>query len=450
MKQYIEQNNERFLQELFSLLRIPSISSESAHKSDMYRCAERLVELLKEAGADRAAVYETTGHPVVFGEKKFDPKAPTILVYGHYDVMPVDPLKLWKSNPFEPEIRDGAIYARGANDDKGQTFMHIKAFEYLVRTGQLRHNIKFIFEGEEEMGSAALSKWIKTHKRLLACDIILVSDTTMLNEKIPSINCGMRGICYMEVKVTGPNKDLHSGHYGGSVFNPINTLCKMIDSLIDENGHITVKGFYDDVVELSRKDRKMLGRAPYNATEYMNNIGVKALTGEKGYTTLERVGIRPCLDVNGIWGGYTGEGSKTVIPSEAHAKISMRLVPNQDSKTIAKLFARHFKAIAPKGVTVEVEEKHGGDGFLIPISSKAYQAASRAVGEVYGIEPVPSRGGGSIAILAEMQRALHADPLLMGFGLERDFRKAGIFSKTHSRPWLCEWEGPKTGRFWEG
>jgi len=421
MKQYIEQNKERFFDELFSLLRIPSISSESAHRPDMYRCAERLVELLKEAGADRAAVYETTGHPVVFAEKKYDPKAPTILVYGHYDVMPVDPLNLWNSNPFEPEIRDGAIYARGANDDKGQTFMHLKAFEYLVRTGRLRHNIKFILEGEEEMGSAALSKWIKTHKKMLACDIILVSDTTMLSDKIPSINCGMRGICYMEVKVTGPKKDLHSGHYGGAVYNPINTLCKMIDSLIDADGHITVKGFYDDVVELSRKDRKMLGRAPYNAQEYMDNIGVKALTGEKGYTTLERVGIRPCLDVNGIWGGYTGEGSKTVIPSEAHAKISMRLVPNQDSATIAKLFARHFKAIAPKGVTVEVQEKHGGDGFLIPISSKAYQAASRAVAEVYGIEPVPSRGGGSIAILAEMQRALHADPLLMGFGLERDF-----------------------------
>ena len=421
MKQYIEQNKERFFDELFSLLRIPSISSESAHRPDMYRCAERLVELLKEAGADRAAVYETTGHPVVFAEKKYDPKAPTILVYGHYDVMPVDPLNLWNSNPFEPEIRDGAIYARGANDDKGQTFMHLKAFEYLVRTGRLRHNIKFILEGEEEMGSAALSKWIKTNKKLLACDIILVSDTTMLSDKIPSINCGMRGICYMEVKVTGPKKDLHSGHYGGAVYNPINTLCKMIDSLIDADGHITVKGFYDDVVELSRKDRKMLGRAPYNAQEYMDNIGVKALTGEKGYTTLERVGIRPCLDVNGIWGGYTGEGSKTVIPSEAHAKISMRLVPNQDSATIAKLFARHFKAIAPKGVTVEVQEKHGGDGFLIPISSKAYQAASRAVAEVYGIEPVPSRGGGSIAILAEMQRALHADPLLMGFGLERDF-----------------------------
>ena len=421
MKQYIEQNKDRFFEELFSLLRIPSISSESAHKDDMYRCADRLVALLKEAGADHAAVYPTTGHPVVFAEKRFDPAAPTILVYGHYDVMPVDPLSLWKSNPFEPEIRDGAIYARGANDDKGQTFMHIKAFEYLVAKKKLRHNIKFIFEGEEEMGSEALSKWIKTHKKLLACDIILVSDTTMLNEKIPSINCGMRGICYMEVKVTGPNKDLHSGHYGGVVFNPINTLCKMIASLIDEDGHITVKGFYDDVVELSRKDRRMLGRAPYNAKEYMAGIGVKALTGEKGYTTLERVGIRPCLDVNGIWGGYTGEGSKTVIPSEAHAKISMRLVPNQDSKTIAKLFAKHFKAIAPKGVTVEVEEKHGGDGFLIPISSKAYKAAARAVGEVYGIEPVPSRGGGSIAILAEMQRALHADPLLMGFGLERDF-----------------------------
>ena len=421
MKQYIEQNRERFLQELFSLLRIPSISSEEAHKDDMVRCAERLKELLLAAGADRANVFQTTGHPVVFAEKRFDPKAPTILVYGHYDVMPVDPPNLWVSPPFEPEIRDGAIYARGANDDKGQTFMHIKAFEYLVRTGRLRHNVKFIFEGEEEMGSAALSKWLKSHKKLLACDVILVSDTTMISDQVPSINCGMRGITYMEVKVTGPNKDLHSGHYGGAVYNPINTLCRMIDSLIDADGHITVKGFYDDVVELSRKDRRMLGRAPYQAQKFMDGIGVKALTGEKGYTTLERIGIRPCLDVCGIWGGYIGEGSKTVIPSEAHAKISMRLVPNQDSKTIAKLFAKHFKAIAPKGVTVEVEERHGGEGFLIPISSKAYKAASKAVGEVYGIEPVPSRGGGSIAILAEMQRALHADPLLMGFGLERDF-----------------------------
>ena len=387
----------------------------------MYRCAERLVELLLDAGADKAEVCETSGHPLVFGEKIVDPKKPTVLVYGHYDVMPVDPVNLWVSPPFEPEIRNGAIYARGANDDKGQTFMHIKAFEYLVRNGRLRHNIKFLFEGEEEMGSAALSKWMRSNKKKLACDIILVSDTTMISDKVPSINCGMRGICYMEVKLTGPNKDLHSGHYGGSVYNPINTLCKMIDSLIDENGHITVKGFYDDVVELSRADRRLLGRAPYDKKEFMEGIGVNELTGEKGYTTLERVGIRPCLDVNGIWGGYTGEGSKTVIPSEAHAKISMRLVPNQDSSKIAKLFTKHFKAIAPKGVTVEVEEKHGGNGFLIPISSKAYKAASRAVGEVYGVEPVPSRGGGSIAILSEMQQVLKADPLLMGFGLERDF-----------------------------
>ncbi len=420
MKQYIEKNSERFLEELFSVMRIPSISSLAERKPDMARCAERLAELLKEAGADTAAVYPTSGNPVVYAEKKFDPAAPTVLVYGHYDVMPVDPIELWNSDPFEPEVHDGAIWGRGANDDKGQTFMHIKALEYLVREGRLRHNIKFIIEGEEEVGSASLSEWIRTHRKLLACDVILVSDTTMISDKVPSINCGMRGITYMEVKLTGPDKDLHSGHYGGAVFNPLNTLCKMIASLIDDEGHITIKGFYDDVVELSRKERKMIGRAPYDAKEYMESIGVKALTGEKGYTTLERTGIRPCLDVNGIWGGYIAEGSKTVIPSEAHAKISMRLVPNQDSHTIAKLFARHFKSIAPKGVKVEVEEKHGGDGFLIPISSPAYRAAARAMEEVYGIEPVPSRGGGSIAILAEMQRALNADPLLMGFGLERD------------------------------
>lgn len=420
MKQYIEKNSERFLEELFSVMRIPSVSSLAERKPDMARCAERLAELLKEAGADTAAVYPTSGNPVVYAEKKYDPAAPTVLVYGHYDVMPVDPIELWNSDPFEPVVHDGAIWGRGANDDKGQTFMHIKALEYLVREGRLRHNIKFIIEGEEEVGSASLSEWIKTHKKLLACDVILVSDTTMISDKVPSINCGMRGITYMEVKLTGPDKDLHSGHYGGAVFNPLNTLCKMIASLIDDEGHITIKGFYDDVVELNRKERKMIGRAPYDAKEYMESIGVRALTGEKGYTTLERTGIRPCLDVNGIWGGYTAEGSKTVIPSEAHAKISMRLVPNQDSHTIAKLFTRHFKSIAPKGVKVEVEEKHGGDGFLIPISSPAYRAAARAMEEVYGIEPVPSRGGGSIAILAEMQRALNADPLLMGFGLERD------------------------------
>ena len=420
MKQYIEANQERFFEELFSLLRIPSVSSAPEHKDDMQRCADRLVELLMEAGADRAAVYPTEGHPVVFAEKKFDPKAPTILIYGHYDVQPEEPVDLWVSDPYEPEIRDGAIYARGANDDKGQTFMHLKAFEYLVREGKLRHNIKFLLEGEEEIGSASLAKWVKDHKRMLACDIMLVSDTTMISDKVPSINCGMRGLAYMEVEVKGPDRDLHSGHYGGAVYNPINTLCSMIASLIDEDGHITVKGFYDDVVELSRKDRKMLSRAPYDAQEFKSSIGVGALKGEKGYTTLERIGIRPCLDVHGIWGGFIGEGSKTIIPSSAHAKISMRLVPNQDSATIAKLFAKHFKSIAPKGVKVNVRECHGGNGFLIPISSDAYKAASRAMGEVYGIEPVPSRGGGSIAILADMQQILGADPLLMGFGLERD------------------------------
>ena len=420
MKQYLEANRQRFLDELFELLRIPSISSDPSRKADMVRCAGYLAKLLKEAGADRAEVCPTTGNPVVFAEKIIDHAARTVLVYGHYDVMPVDPLELWNSDPFEPVIKDGAIWARGANDDKGQTFMHIKVFEYLVRTGQLRHNIKFILEGEEEMGSEALSKWIPEHTDLLSSDVFLVSDTTMISDKVPSINCGMRGITYMEVKVKGPDKDLHSGHYGGAVYNPIDTLCQMIASLKDADGHITIKGFYDEVVELSAQDRQMLGRAPYDEAEYKASIGVGALTGEAGYTTLERTGIRPCLDVNGIWGGYTGEGSKTVIPSEAHAKISMRLVPNQDSGRIAELFAEHFRAIAPAGVTVEVEEKHGGNGFLIPISSPAYKAAARAMGEVYGIEPVPSRGGGSIAILAEMQQALGADPLLMGFGLERD------------------------------
>jgi Acetylornithine deacetylase/Succinyl-diaminopimelate desuccinylase and related deacylases len=298
--------------------------------------------------------------------------------------------------------------------------MHIKAFEYLVREGKLRHNIKFLFEGEEEIGSGSLAAWVKSHKKMLACDIMLVSDTTMISAKVPSINCGMRGITYMEVEVKGPDKDLHSGHYGGAIFNPANTLCKMIASLTDDEGRITIEGFYDDVVNLSRSDRKMLSRAPYDAREFMEEIGVDALTGEKGYTTLERIGIRPCLDVNGIWGGFIGDGSKTIIPSSAHAKISMRLVPNQDSAKIAKLFAKHFKKLAPKGVKVSVKALHGGEGFLIPISSKAYKAAARAIGEVYGIEPVPSRGGGSIAILADMQQILHADPLLMGFGLERD------------------------------
>lgn len=420
MEKYIKDNEGRWFEELFSLLRIPSISSDPNHKGDMLRCAERLTQLLKEAGADEAAVYPTDGHPVVFGQKIVSSELPTVLVYGHYDVQPVDPLELWKSDPFEPEIHDGAIWGRGANDDKGQLFMHLKAFEYLVRAGKLRHNVKFIFEGEEEIGSPSLAKWAEANKERLAASVILVSDTTMISDKVPSINCGMRGLAYLEVKVTGPNKDLHSGHYGGAVANPINVLCDMISSLIDKDGRITVKGFYDNVVELSSADRAQLARAPFDLEEYKHFLGINEVKGEKGYTTLERTGIRPCLDVCGIWGGFTGEGSKTVLPSEAHAKISMRLVPNQDSETISRLFTEHFLSIAPPYVKVEVRPCHGGNGFLIPISSKAYQAASRAMAEVYGTDPVPSRGGGSIPILADLQHILGIDPLLMGFGLERD------------------------------
>ncbi len=420
MKAYIAENKDRFLAELFEILRIPSISSQSENKKDMQACAEKLAQFLLEAGADTAKVYQTKGHPVVFGEKIIDKNLPNVLVYGHYDVQPVDPIELWKSAPFEPEIRDGAIYARGANDDKGQLFMHVKAFEYLVRENKLQHNIKFILEGEEEIGSPSLSAWAKEHKELLACDVILVSDTTMIDEKVPSINCGMRGLAYVEVKVTGPDKDLHSGHYGGAVSNPINVLCDMISSLIDKDGHITVEGFYDDVVELSAEDRAMLAKAPFNIDEYKKSLNIDEVRGEKGYTTLERTGIRPCLDVNGIWGGFTGEGAKTVIPSTAHAKISMRLVPNQDCHKITELFAKHFCKIAPKGVKVEVFPHHGGNGFLMPISSPAYKAASKAIGEVYGIDPVPSRGGGSIPVLADLQQILGVNPLLMGFGLERD------------------------------
>ena len=425
MKQYINENRERFFSELFSLLRIPSVSAKADHKPYMYACAQRLCELLLEAGADSANIYETTGNPVVFGQKTIDPSLRTVLVYGHYDVQPAEPLEKWRTDPFEPVIAPDAtgqeaIWARGANDDKGQLFMHIKAFEYLVRTGQLKHNVKFMFEGEEEIGSPSLPAWIKSHRKLLAADICLVSDTTMISEKVPSINCGMRGLSYLEVKVVGPNKDLHSGHYGGAVANPIQVLCEMISTLFDADGRVAVPGFYDKVVELSRADRKMLARAPFDLKEYKEFLGVRELRGEKGYTPLERTGIRPCLDVCGIWGGYTGEGAKTVLPSEAHAKISMRLVPNQLSSEITKLFEKHFMAIAPKCVKVEVTPCEGGDGFLIPIGSSAYKAASRAMGEVYGIEPVPARGGGSIAVLAEVQKILGIDPLLMGFGLERD------------------------------
>lgn len=420
MKQYIQQNRERFFEELFSILRIPSISAKPENKPDMLRCAGRLCELLLEAGADTAQVMPTAGNPVVFGSKTVNPSYKTILVYGHYDVQPPEPLEKWHTDPFEPVIHDDAIWCRGANDDKGQLFMHIKAFEYLVRTGQLKHNVKFIFEGEEETGSPSLPAFIKANKELLAADICLVSDTTMISDKVPSINCGMRGLAYLEVKVTGPNKDLHSGHYGGAVANPINVLCDLISSLIDKDGRITVPGFYDDVVELTREERDMLARAPFSMDEFKSFLDINEVKGEQGYTTMERIGIRPSLDVCGIWGGYTGQGAKTVLPAEAYAKISMRLVPKQTSAGISKLFTDHFLSIAPPYVKVEVTPYESGDGFLIPISSDAYRAASRAIGEVYGVEPVPSRGGGSIPILAEFQKELHLDPLLMGFGLERD------------------------------
>ena len=420
MKNYIEQNKERFFNELFSILRIPSISAKAEHKADMERCATRLAELLLEAGADSARVMPTAGNPVVYGEKLIDPSFKTVLVYGHYDVQPPEPLEKWNTDPFEPVIHDDAIWCRGANDDKGQLFMHIKAFEFLVRTGGLRHNVKFIFEGEEEIGSPSLPAFIKANKELLAADVCLVSDTTMISDKVPSINCGMRGLAYLEVKVTGPNKDLHSGHYGGAVANPINVLCDLVSSLIDKDGRITVPGFYDNVVELTSDERKMLARAPFDMDEFKEFLDINEVKGEKGYTTMERIGIRPSLDVCGIWGGYTGQGAKTVLPSEAHAKISMRLVPRQTSAEISKLFMDYFLRIAPPYVKVEVTPYESGDGFLIPISSAAYKAASRAIEEVYGIEPVPSRGGGSIPILAEFQKVLGLDPLLMGFGLERD------------------------------
>jgi len=425
MKTYIQANKERFFEELFSLLRIPSVSAQAEHKEDMYRCAARLVELLKEAGADEAAVCETAGHPVVYGSKDMGAEK-TVLLYGHYDVQPPEPLEKWRTDPFEPVLAkdpatgEDAIWARGANDDKGQLFMHLKAFEFLLKTGQLRHNVKFIFEGEEEIGSPSLPAWVKEHKDLLKADVILVSDTTMISEKVPSINCGMRGLAYLEVKVTGPNKDLHSGHYGGAVANPINELCALIASLHDEDGRVTIPGFYDDVVELSADDRALLNRAPFDLEEYKKFLDIKEVKGEKGYNTLERTAIRPCLDVCGIWGGYTGAGAKTVLPSVAYAKVSMRLVPNQESAKITKLFQEHLQRVAPPCVKVEVTPFEGGDGFLIPISSHAYQAASRAMAEVYGTEPVPARGGGSIAILADMQKILGTDPLLMGFGLERD------------------------------
>jgi acetylornithine deacetylase/succinyl-diaminopimelate desuccinylase-like protein len=420
LKNYIETNKDRFLKELFELISIPSVSSKEAHKQDMYRCAEWIKDKLIADGADSASVMDTDGHPVVYGEKIIDPSLPTVLVYGHYDVQPAEPLELWKSPPFEAEVRDGKIYARGADDDKGQMYMHFKAFEYLVNTGQLPCNIKFMIEGEEEIGSPSLGKFCQQNQEMLKSDIILVSDTSMIAPDMPSITTGLRGLAYCEVEVVGPNRDLHSGLYGGAVANPLNILAKMIASLIDDDGRITVEGFYDDAMDVDPDERKEMSKAPFDLEAYKKSIDIAEVDGEKGYSSMERTGIRPSLDVNGIWGGYTGEGAKTILPSKAQAKISMRLVPNQDSNKIAELFKKHFLKIAPPTVKVKVDFLHGGEGYVSPTDTIAYQAASKAYEHTFGIKPIPVRSGGSIPIISLFEKILGVKSILMGFGLESD------------------------------
>jgi len=420
IKKYIEDNKQRFLDELFELIRIPSISSESKHKDDMKKMAETLKQKLLDAGADKAEVMPSDGNPVVYGEKKIDESKPTVLVYGHYDVMPVDPIEKWDSQPFEPEVRDGKIFARGADDDKGQSFMHVKAFEYLVKSGKLDCNVKFMLEGEEEIGSPSLGKFCEQNKNLLKADTILVSDTSMLGPDKPSITTGLRGLAYMEVQVTGPNRDLHSGIFGGAVANPANVLAEMIAKLKDENNKVTIPGFYDDVMEVSDEERKEMAKAPFDLEEYKKSLDIEEVDGEAGYSTMERTGIRPSLDVNGMWSGYTGEGAKTVLPSTAGAKISMRLVPHQEHKKIARLFEDYFKKIAPKSVKVEVKELHGGQGYVSPIDLPAFKAASRAMETTLGKKPIPVRSGGSIPIIATFENVLETKSILLGFGLESD------------------------------
>lgn len=420
LKSYIDNNKDRFLSELFSLIRIPSISSSSEHKADMQKCAEKWCELMLAAGADRADVLPTKGNPVAYGEKIINPSFPTVLVYGHYDVMPVDPIELWHSQPFEPEIRDGKIFARGADDDKGQSFMHAKAFEYLVKTNQLQCNVKFLIEGEEEIGSPNLPDFCENNKELLKSDVIIVSDTGMIAPGVPAITTGLRGLAYWQIEVTGPNRDLHSGLFGGAVANPINELCKLIASITDSEGRITIPGFYDDVIEVGEQERKMMALAPYNEEEYKKALDIKQLKGEKGFTTNERTGIRPSFDVCGIWGGYTGEGAKTVLPSKAFAKLSSRLVPNQQHDKIAQLLIDHFKSVAPDYVTVDVKSLHGGPSYVCPIDLTAYKAAEKAFETVYGRKPVPVRSGGSIPIISNFEKILGVKSVLMGFGLESD------------------------------
>jgi len=419
-KDYQDKNKERFLNELLDLLRIPSVSARSEHKNDMVKCAEAVKQRLLEAGADMAEIIPTEGHPIVYGEKIFDPSKPTVLVYGHYDVQPPDPLELWHSGPFDPVIKDGKIYARGACDDKGQFYMHVKALEMMVKTKTLKTNIKFCIEGEEEVGSPNLGKFVASNKEQLKADVILISDTSMLGMDTPSIDVGVRGLSYIEVEVTGPNRDLHSGVYGGAVANPVTILARMIASCHDENNHITIPGFYDDVVEATPEERKKMAAAPFNEETYKKDLGVTALWGEKGYSTNERTGIRPTLELNGIWGGYTGEGSKTVLPSKASAKISARLVPNQSSVKTTELLLNYFKRIAPPGVTVKASEHHGGEPYMTPIDSNAYKAAAAAIKDTFGKDPVPVRGGGSIPICALFEKELGIKIVFMGFGLDSD------------------------------
>lgn len=418
IEEYIREHESRFLEEWFSLLRIPSVSSDPARKAEMAACAERWRTLLLEAGADEVRVMPSAGNPLVYAEKRVSPEAPTVLVYGHYDVMPADPLELWASEPFEPEVRDGKVYARGADDDKGQCMIQLKAFEYMVRSGELRHNVKFILEGEEEIGSPSLSAFLQEHKDLLACDIVLVSDTSMLAPDLPSLTTGLRGLAYWEVEVTGPNRDLHSGHFGGAVANPVNVLCDLIARVTDADGRITVPGFYDDVEELSPEERGMLEQIPFDEERYKASIGVKALKGEKGYTTIERNSCRPSFDVCGIWGGYTGEGAKTVLPSKAYAKVSCRLMPHQSHEKISELFADYLLSIAPDYVRVKVTPMHGGDGYVCPIDLPAYRAAEAGFAKAFGRKPLAVRRGGSIPIVNDFERILGVKTILMGFGLE--------------------------------
>ena len=420
MTPFDESNKERYLDELLQLLRIPSVSANSEHKKDMIKCAEMVKNSLIQAGADKATLFETDGHPIVYGEKLTDPSWPTVLVYGHYDVQPADPLELWNSGPFDPVIKDGKIYARGACDDKGQFYMHVKALESMVANKNLHTNIKFCIEGEEEIGSPNLAKFVKTNKELLKADVVLISDTAMISMDTPSIDTGVRGLSYIEIEIIGPNRDLHSGVYGGAVANPATILAKMIASCHDEYNRITIPGFYDDVLESSPDERKLMAQAPFDEEAYKKDLGINSTYGEEGYSTNERTGIRPTIEVNGIWGGYTGEGAKTVLPSKAFAKISARLVPNQSSEKITAILLSYFKSIAPNGVQVNVHEHHGGEPYLTPIDSTGYKAAAKAIEKTFGKLPVPVRGGGSIPICSLFEQELKLKIVFLGFGLDSD------------------------------